>query len=69
MNRSTKLALGLLATAAAGLIVYRAIRRHRETNRLRAISNEGYETAHDVLYPNNPTRKGRVKFGPVLPHS
>jgi hypothetical protein len=68
MNKSTKLALGVVAAAAAGILVYRLIRKQRETNRLRKISNEGYETAHDVLYPKKESGKNRLKFGPVIPH-
>ena len=68
MNKSAKLALGIVAGAAIGVLVFRMIRRHKETQRLRNVSNEGYETAHDVLYPKRQTGKDRLKYGPVLPH-
>lgn len=37
-------------------------------NRLTKISDEGYETAHDILYPSRVDRY-KLHFGPVLPEN
>ncbi len=50
MRRSTKIAFGISAVAMAGIIVYAA--SGAKTRRmLKQVSEEGYETAHDILYP------------------
>jgi len=65
MKRSAKLALGIATAAAAGYLVYRLIHRFRSGRRLREVSEEGYETAHDVLFPRKKSR-GKQKYGPVF---
>ncbi len=66
MKNSTKILLALSAIAATGTLVYitRFCNTHR---RLANISNEGYETAHDILYPNKYNRGKKLHYGPVLP--
>ncbi|GAB4093490.1 hypothetical protein GCM10028786_24170 [Flaviaesturariibacter terrae] len=58
--------LSLLAIAATGVLLSE-LRRSRRQSRMRAaISNEGYETAPDILYPSR--RRGNdERYGPVLP--
>jgi hypothetical protein len=34
---------------------------------LNKVSNEGYETAHDILYPQNGKRGKKLRIGPVIP--
>ena len=65
MKKASKITLGLLAVTAAGLLVYR-LRRRSAHRRLQSISNEGYETATDILYPAR-RGDGQEIYGPVLP--
>jgi uncharacterized protein (TIGR03382 family) len=65
MKTSTKTMIGAAALAAVGLAVY-MLSRERRKERLAHIANEGYETAHDVLYPNK-YKSSRLQYGPVLP--
>ena len=65
MKKTSQLLLIAGAAAVAGLTIY-AIRRHRKNIRSAKVASEGYETAHDVLYPKK--KHGRkLHFGPVLP--
>ena len=60
----------LLGIAAIGVIVaaaYLANKKGRK-NRLTHIADEGYETAHDMLYPNSFKGSKELRYGPVLPH-
>lgn len=59
------IALGLLAGTAASLLAY-FLRRHKTRRMLQSIANEGYETAADILYPDD-RRGGDLLYGPVLP--
>lgn len=52
--------------AAAGILVY-LVRRVKEHKILTKVSDEGYETAHEVLYPQKKQMKGKLHYGPVLP--
>jgi hypothetical protein len=66
MRRSTKIAFGISAVAMAGIIVY-AASGAKTRKMLKQVSDEGYETAHDVLYPRNGRRGRKLRIGPVLP--
>ncbi len=66
MKTRDKIILGVAAAAAVGLIVY-AKRRHNTKKMLTQISDEGYETAHDVLFPSKEKRDKKLQYGPVLP--
>ena len=65
MKKASTITLGLLAVTAAGLLVY-SLRRRSAHRRLQSISNEGYETATDILYPER-RGDGQEIYGPVLP--
>lgn len=56
--------VGAIAVAAAVVLIARGFNHGR---RLSHVSNEGYETAHDILYPTKKNRKSRLHYGPVLP--
>ncbi len=64
-----KLAIGLLAGAAiaTAAILLAQKRRKKHISMLREVSDEGYETAHDILYPGKGKRASNLRFGPVLP--
>jgi hypothetical protein len=51
--KSNRLTIGIISTVAAGLVTYFLIKRNLLKKRLTRVSDEGYETAYDVLYPLN----------------
>jgi hypothetical protein len=57
--KNSKLTIGILSTVAAGLITYLLVKRSLLHKRLLRVSEEGYETAYDVLYPLN---KRKAKY-------
>jgi len=66
MKTSTKTILGVVAFAVTAALVY-LTRSFNTTRRLTHISNEGYETADDILYPAKHNRAKKLHYGPVLP--
>ena len=56
--------IGVLTITAAVVMVAKGFNQGR---RLSHVSNEGYETAHDILYPDKNLRRNRLHYGPVLP--
>lgn len=65
MKKSTKILLGVAALAAVGATAF-IISQQKRRRRLKHVADEGYETAHDVLYPRKSVSP-RLKYGPVLP--
>lgn len=66
MKKTFGLLVGITAIAIVGLVVYR--RRSRDMGHmLRRVSDEGYETAPDVLFPNGSRRGRDLRYGPVIP--
>jgi hypothetical protein len=64
-----KLALGILAGAAlvtASMILAKN-RKKRMCMMLSEVADEGYETAHDILYPGKSKKEKHLRYGPVLP--
>lgn len=59
------IALGIAATAVTGAIL--EVRKRKTFRRLLKAANEGYETAHDIIYPDNSKsyNKDKLKYGPV----
>lgn len=59
--------LGVATTAATGIICQ--IRRKNMMARLLDAANEGYETAHDIIYPDKSdiNRPRDLKYGPYIP--
>ena len=66
MKITVSVLFGITAVALAGFVIYR-IRRRNTGMMLSQVSEEGYETAHDVLFPGNSNRGSNLRFGPVLP--
>ncbi|MDB5202162.1 MAG: hypothetical protein JWQ27_1571 [Ferruginibacter sp.] len=59
----------MAAAAIATIAVIYKTRRRNTLMRLEHTADEGYETAHDILYPDKLTRwrTGKLRYGPVLP--
>lgn len=57
----------LITSVTAALSMLIAITRGlNRKDRLSRVSDEGYETAHDILFPSK--KDGRnVRYGPILP--
>lgn len=66
MKTTEKIFLALAAGAAVGLVYY-ILKKSEERRILNKISAEGYETAHDILYPNSTPGGKKLHYGPVLP--
>jgi hypothetical protein len=66
MKKSTKIILAITAAAAVtGCIMY-VVRRHNTNRKNRKsvrVADEGYETAHDILFPNKPKKRIRLQNG------
>ncbi|MEP7166160.1 MAG: hypothetical protein ABI741_15770 [Ferruginibacter sp.] len=67
MKTRNKILLASATIAVTGLLVYAASRHKKTKKMLSEIANEGYETAHDVMYPGKDKRNSKLKYGPVLP--
>jgi hypothetical protein len=68
--RATKIIAGIALVSTAALLIY-TVRRLQKTNRKRMydeaskrVAEHGYETAHDILYPQGNKRPG--KHGQML---
>ena len=67
MKLSHKIALGLCIVVTTGVILHLA-KRSRTTRMLSQISDEGYETAHDILFPGQKIGTRALHYGPVIPN-
>ena len=70
MKLKTSAIIGL---AALGVIVAAVILTNKKGRKIRLsqVADEGYETAHDMLYPNkfnSPRESKELRYGPVLPN-
>ncbi len=66
MKNTYKITLALAAIGTAAIVVY-AARRLNEKRMMVQVADEGYETAHDILFPGKAGTGGQLRFGPVLP--
>lgn len=67
MKAPYKIIYSLAAIALTGLLVY-AVRSNNTKRRIYRVSDEGYETAADLLFPKTGKRFKNLHYGPVLPH-
>lgn len=70
MKKSLRVFAGLAILTAAGIYIIRRIKTRRELDTRRAlerVADDGYETAHDVLYPGKKIRSSKVRYGPIHP--
>lgn len=56
--KTYKITLSIASTIAIGLLVYK-LRKTSFEKKLVNISDAGYETAFDILYPQKPSRYKR----------
>lgn len=58
----------LVATAATAIGVVRKLRIQKHHQRLSNAADEGYEVAHDIIYPNkrNSPKHRKLRYGPVF---
>jgi hypothetical protein len=66
MKTSTKMLWGVLAVSAVGLVFY-ALSKKKHRGKLNRIADEGYEIAHDILFPDRDVKEKKLHYGPVLP--
>ena len=66
MKKTSGITLSLAALGAAAIVIYIA-RQIASQRMLTRVSDEGYETAHDILYPNKNNGNRGLRYGPVLP--
>ena len=64
MKQTLKFVTGIAVIAGVGYLLIRRANHRRE---LANVSDNGYETAHDVLYPHKKAKHKKVHFGPVIP--
>lgn len=62
-KNTTKILIGIGIAATAGFIIY-AVRRQQSNKRHARVADEGYETAHDILYPQKKYKRKKVQYGP-----
>ena len=66
MKTSISFILSIAAIVTAAIIIL----DRRKENALKMAahaSEEGYETAHDILYPGKSSRFSNLRYGPVIP--
>lgn len=66
MKHSTKALWGILAISVTGIVLY-ALSQKKHRRKLTRIADEGYEIAHDILFPGNDVKEKKLHYGPVLP--
>lgn len=66
MKKTSKITLVLAAVGAAAIVIC-AVRRIEKQRMLVKVADEGYETAHDILFPDKADKHNKLRFGPVLP--
>lgn len=66
MKNNSKITLALAAVATAALVIY-LTRSVNAKRMLVKVADEGYETAHDILYPGKDNGGKELRYGPTLP--
>ncbi len=66
MKNRSKITLALAVVGSAALVIY--LTRYVKTKYiLKKVSEEGYETASDILFPGKDATGKDLRYGPVLP--
>jgi hypothetical protein len=66
MTAQKKLFAGIGIATMVGLIVY-LVRQYKTYRIHEQVAEHGYETAHDILFPQKNKRGNKNQYGPVLP--
>lgn len=66
MKKRESFLLGVASFALVAFVMY-ASKQMSIQRKLRKASDEGYETAHDILYPSKTIAAKKLRFGPILP--
>ncbi len=66
MKKRRNVLFVLICITIAGLF-FSSARRRQSDKMLSNISNEGYETAPDILFPEKMSLGKKLHLGPVLP--
>ena len=66
MKNSLKIALAFATIGTAVLMLY-AVRRITTRQMMVTVSDEGYETAQDILFPGKKITETKLHYGPVVP--
>ncbi len=70
-RRKNDVLIAAASGIAAGLLVFAvrlAKREYTSRKKLKEIADHGYETATDVLYPDDADFGKKLHYGPVLPN-
>ena len=62
MKKATKIVAGIALASVVGILLL-ATRRRKAQDRSALVADEGYETAYDILFPNDVY--GRKKQQPI----
>ncbi len=65
--KKKQIIIGAAAAAALTTAIVYSYSKCSTHKRLKNVADEGYETAHDILYPGKKKKRNKLKFGPVLP--
>jgi len=65
MKATKKIITGIGLISAVGLIIY-MVRRNKKNRMQKQVSDHGYETAHDILFPPKSKRRQKNKYGPAM---
>ncbi|HET6993704.1 MAG TPA: hypothetical protein VFI06_01920 [Chitinophagaceae bacterium] len=64
MKKFLQVMTGVVVLAGIGVWLIRKINTGRTLDQ---VADNGYETAHDVLFPKKNIRSRKVRYGPVHP--
>ncbi|WP_346235935.1 hypothetical protein ABDK00_018015 [Niabella insulamsoli] len=66
MKKCTLGLIGLMVIGVAATTVACKVRQKKSMRRLSQAAEEGYETAHDIIYPNTArSKRNKLRYGPV----
>ncbi|MEI2749530.1 MAG: hypothetical protein V9E88_12300 [Ferruginibacter sp.] len=66
MKKNTRFMFAISTAILTGLVIL-GVRYRRKKRMLNRVADEGYETAHDVLFPHKSTAGKKLHLGPVIP--
>jgi len=67
MKSSLKIVVAVAAVSVVAIALVYTARNGRQGHILSEVSDEGYETAFDILFPRSRKGGSNLHYGPVLP--